>query len=388
MSSGLPILDNIAKYLHGILRPLYDDATRSTTFKEGIDAVFATENFACQNHLRASTYFAVLEVKQLETIFRHSKAIVALQRFLAHHAPSGTTCGLSHQTIVFLVGLVLRTQYFTYNQHLYRQKRGGDCSSLLIRLLADIYLWDWQHELVNILIARYEVFGRYVTDKILKSTGQIGLFSFPFKLISLMFLYRCFNQMFLTWNDSPNQLHALLDTIERQRPDLPFDRSVSCSVHYLDVNIKQVHGRLRTRIQRSNWSEPLTLTFLKALPLQYYETKIRSLLVAAVQASTHLDDFQQECDNLLHMCVLNRMPYNLIDDGLKCLHSELPLWSASASEDQHAYRRFRARLIASTRRRTSSIFINGKRPRSDDLDVHHRHGKKRRLVDRDIDITA
>lgn len=167
MSSGLPVLDNIATFLHRILRPLYDDATRSTTFKEAIDAVFAAENSARQGHLQACTSFAVLEVKQVETLFRHSKAIVALQRFLVHHAPIGTTFGLSHQTIVYLVGLILRTQYFTYNQHLYRQKRGGDCGSLLIRLLADIYLWDWQHELVNILLARYEVFGRYETDEAL-----------------------------------------------------------------------------------------------------------------------------------------------------------------------------------------------------------------------------
>lgn len=196
--------------------------------------------------------------------------------------------------------------------------------------------------------------------------------------------------MFFTWNDSPEQLHALLDTIERQRLDLPFDRSVSCSVQYLNVNIQQVHGRLRTRIQRSHWSEPLTLTFLTTLPLQYYETKVHALLVTAVQSSTHLDDFQQECDNLLHMCVLNRMPYNLIDDSLKCLDPELALWSASASDDQYAYRRFRARLIASQRRRrrTPSILINGKRPWSDELDVHHRHGKRRRPFESDIDTTA
>lgn len=157
---GLPALRAIANYLHELLQPWYDAATRSTTFDKGVDAVQAMEIFAQRGFLRTSTLFVTLEANEVDTIFLHSKALTSLQHFLSKHVPMGATSNLSHATISFLVCLVLRAQYVTYEQHLYRQTKGGDTGSPLIRLLADIYLWDWQEEFLSILNARNEVYGR------------------------------------------------------------------------------------------------------------------------------------------------------------------------------------------------------------------------------------
>lgn len=153
--------------------------------------------------------------------------------------------------------------------------------------------------------------------------------------------------MFLTWNDAPDQCHALLDMIEKKRPDLPIVRSLAYSVHYLNTNLRHIGGRLHTRIERSGLSEPLTIPYPKGLATQHYEKRIRASLIDAVRSCTHVDDFQTECLFFLHASICNRFPLARLASCIYQFLSEFQGLELQIGRNQDAYQCFRQRVMAS-----------------------------------------
>jgi len=155
------LTNNITRYLYGFLQSLYCSVAQSTTFHSGFDAVQAIEAYRKRGRLQASTLFVTIEFEDLDTIFPHIPVIQTFQRFLHDHVSNEQqTVGLSHETIVTLIELVLHTQYFIYDNKLYQQTKGGNTNSPLIKLLTDIYLFYWQQDLLKILHMKKEIFGR------------------------------------------------------------------------------------------------------------------------------------------------------------------------------------------------------------------------------------
>jgi hypothetical protein len=152
----------ISQYLHQYLRLSYCLVAHSTTFTNGIDVVQALEKFTKEGFLKHITQFVTLEIKDFDIIFSHEQIIETLTCFLHDYMPhqSRTTSYLSHKTIIILVRLVLKMQYFMYDNKLYQQTKGGNSDSSLIQLLVNIYLFYWQQDLMQFLRRKKELFGR------------------------------------------------------------------------------------------------------------------------------------------------------------------------------------------------------------------------------------
>jgi hypothetical protein len=90
----------------------------------------------------------------------HMYTIELLERFLNDHVIDKHIQGVSIKTISKLVHLVLRNQFFIYNNTVYCQSKGGQSNLPLTILLANIYVLHWQKELVHILHTKKEIFGR------------------------------------------------------------------------------------------------------------------------------------------------------------------------------------------------------------------------------------
>jgi hypothetical protein len=54
--------------------------------------------------------------------------------------------------------------------------------------------------------------------------------------------------MFLTWNGSKRQFHSHFHGIKTKLSDLPIELSIGKTIHYLDVEILQNNGILRTKV--------------------------------------------------------------------------------------------------------------------------------------------
>ena len=70
--------------------------------------------------------------------------------------------GLTNETIVRLVRLVLKNQYFVYQNQLFRQTMGGGSGSRVTLPLACIYMGHCLPGLITALsINKHELFARY-----------------------------------------------------------------------------------------------------------------------------------------------------------------------------------------------------------------------------------
>lgn len=156
-------LANMTRYLYDLIAPIYYGQTiHQRTLFQGNDAIDAIELYDRQGRLRPTTFFATIKIQNLSTILSTTQTMTVLQDFLNDYSQSGGTAmqGLSVEAILKLVHLVLSHQYFIYQDKLYQQVKGGPSNLPLTHLLADIYLFYWQKQLLSYLDQQKEIFGR------------------------------------------------------------------------------------------------------------------------------------------------------------------------------------------------------------------------------------
>ena len=150
----------IARFRSRLLQPIFDEVARSTTFYQASDAVRAVERYAERHLLKPTTLFATFHVNDVCTLLPHEETTELLDRFLNENTSNGHVQGLSIPTIIELVRVVLKNQVFLFRKRVYRQIKGGIANSPLTTLLANIYMYYWQAELVKSFVDKNEVFGR------------------------------------------------------------------------------------------------------------------------------------------------------------------------------------------------------------------------------------
>ena len=205
----------ISRYLSHVLCSIIDQTIGCKTSVSETGVVLALESYRQQGHLRPTTLFATFNIHPVCTMFPHEMTIDALQALLETHGSEQQTHGLTNETIVRLVRLVLKNQFFLYQNQLYRQTIGGGSGSRVTLPLACIYLFHCLPGLITAL-----------------SNSKHEL------------LARCRDDLFLTWNGSIGQLCSLFDTPIRISP------SMGTTVHFLDVELSHVNGVLHTKLHR------------------------------------------------------------------------------------------------------------------------------------------
>ena len=157
---------NISQFLTRLLQPLYNHVSHSMTFHTGIDVINAIEEYKNKGYFRSNTLFVNLYIRDLPTAIPHEQIIQTLQRFLYEYLFDKQTEAISTPAIVYLVRLFLKNQYMLYEKQLYQYVQGGACNSSLMILLANIYMFYWQQDLLKLLTNSNEIFGRLVILRI------------------------------------------------------------------------------------------------------------------------------------------------------------------------------------------------------------------------------
>jgi len=165
MNSRHSLINKISRFLSRHLQSIYDRVTHSKTFNTSVDVIDAIEEYTKNGLLRLNTRFVTLCINDLATIVSHEQIIATLQRFLHQYIIDGRIVGITIQNIVDLTRLFLENQYLLYDNKLYQQIRGGIYNLPLTTILANIYIYYWQQDLVTILDKKNEVFARYIEKK-------------------------------------------------------------------------------------------------------------------------------------------------------------------------------------------------------------------------------
>ncbi|CAF3782409.1 unnamed protein product [Rotaria sp. Silwood1] len=110
------------------------------------------------------TLFAAVHVNDLCTLIPHEQLTEPLQHFLYDYVPDGQVQGLTVDSIIELVRFVLQNQYFIFDNKICRQIKGCGSGQPFNHLLANIFMFYWQQDLVKTLVHKNEIFDRYLNE--------------------------------------------------------------------------------------------------------------------------------------------------------------------------------------------------------------------------------
>ncbi|CAF1428017.1 unnamed protein product [Adineta steineri] len=301
----------IARFLNILLEPIDRQITRSISFTTPTDAIQAFEKYAQQGFLRSTTLFVTIQIHDFSTIFSHDFMIEALKHFLQNHVPNEQTQGISTTTIVQLVQLILRNQYFLYENKLYQQITGAPSNTQLTQTLANIYLLYLQQDFVSILNNKKEIFGR------------------------------CLNHIIFTWNESKDELQMLLNQniIDHFKTShIRITTDIGHEIHYFDSKITHDEGILQTNVYHKPNIEPYALPFVyDTTQRQDHLFLLRAALIRAILYCSNVDEFENERFYIELSFLINDASLDFIQQTIQNFFSEFRSYGMNMHLDGAIY---------------------------------------------------
>ena len=150
----------ISKFLNALLAPIFLKVVLQATFINGIDVVRQLEKHVADGHLTATTQLITADVTDLYTMISRQGALEALGRFFTKHSLGRKIGTLTIDHIMRMARLILDTNCFAYNDKYYRQVRGGAMGSAFTQISANIYMLEWEQDLIQHQWTKNAIYGR------------------------------------------------------------------------------------------------------------------------------------------------------------------------------------------------------------------------------------
>lgn len=304
----------LAYYLDDLLRPLFESSTQSTLVLNGMDFIGKLAHFD-EYSLLPQTIFATFKVIDVYMRVSHDSIGQALGRFLTHALTGNRLQSLTIETIQELVGLVLRNNLFTYNDHLYRHVRGSPVSLPLTRTLVNIYLHDWQMTFVKHLNLQSDLYLRY------------------------------HDTAFVAWQQPLERLQAVLQELDRKHPDLHIDYTIGTTVHFLGVQVENQLGQLHTRVYRDPNMPRLALPFVIGHPRLLYRQWYQWALTRSARYCTSMEEFDHERIQVEMTLLAQGFSLEFVELGMNTFLKKYFAVDLLTSPDDRHYSALRQRLF-------------------------------------------
>ncbi|CAF4939775.1 unnamed protein product, partial [Rotaria socialis] len=306
----------IARYITPLLWSIFDRATNCIRFSNGaIDVVHAIERYAQNGHLKPSALFVTLNMDNLTTIFSHEQTIAALKSLLSDQLKDQMIQGITVDTMIELVYIVLQNQFCVSNNKLYQQFKGGASGLPLTMLLAYINMFYGQHrDLVASFVEKNELFGRYQ------------------------------DQALLTWHGSEDEFHTLFNTgIDTEHL---MTMSVGSTIHFHDLEIgHNSKGVLESKVYYDRDID--TLPNVSDESIENLPKQLHAVLYRAVRCCSDLEKFRWERSLINVSFLLSGLPPGSIDSIIQNFYVEfgLPTRSFSCVLQDDEYHQLRRNII-------------------------------------------
>lgn len=142
------------------MAPIYLQVAHKTTFTNSLNVIRTLEQYAAKDYLKPTTKFITADVENLYTVIPREGGIHALMRFLEKHSKNNKIGSFTIDMILKMARLILDTNYFVHNEKYYHQQRGGAMGSAFTQVFANIYMLEWEEQLIEHQVSRNEVYGR------------------------------------------------------------------------------------------------------------------------------------------------------------------------------------------------------------------------------------
>ena len=305
----------LSQFLNNLLAPIYLHEARATTFVNSIDVVRRLKKYEADGYMTVKTKFITSDVKNLNTMIPREGALDALARFCIRHAKQGKIGPFTIDHIMKIARLILDTNTFAYNDKYYRQTRGGAMGSAFTQVLANIYIYEWEQDLIAYQAAHNEIFGRYLDDILMTNNGTI------------------------------DEMKQLLEKAGNKDVNIKINYQIDRTVDFLDVSISNEDGRLRTKIYHKPAAEPYILPFTSTHPQHIQRNIPYGAIVRAARICSNLDDFHSEVCHIDVSLLLNGYPPNFIQKQFDRLFRSTPIVSMSDGMDEESYQQLHHRLL-------------------------------------------
>ncbi|CAF1338889.1 unnamed protein product [Adineta steineri] len=330
--SSLSPLMPLSRYLNRLLEPIYyNHIARSTTVYKGADIVKQLENYQQQGYLKSTTLFVTIHFKDLHTSIKHERLLSTLQDFLQDYITDEQRIqGMKIPAILELTRFILQNQYFIYkNDILYRQILGGSTGLYIIDLLINIYLFYWQRCLIINEGNDYEIFGR------------------------------CFNDIFLTWNESEEKLQQLLKLMKIKDTSLQWDFRVQThEIHFLDAQIHYCHRtqHLQTSVYHDWKYEPYILPKLHNAKSLSHANTLHTALIRAILCCSRLEDFDNEKQYIEYSFLFHKFSSDFIQQQMEGFFQLFNASDFSIYHEQTMYDELRRRVRQYDQEKTQETY--------------------------------
>ncbi|CAF1435861.1 unnamed protein product [Rotaria sordida] len=219
----------VSQFLNDLLAPIYLNVAREITFINGIDVIRKLEKYILDGHFQATTKFIIIDVTDLYTMIPREGALHALMRFLEKNSRHGKIGTLSIDAIMRMARLILDTNCFAYNNKYYQQTRGGAMGSAFTQVLANIYMFEWEQDLIKHQTVHKGMYGRYIDD------------------------------IFMITNQTIDEIQTELEKAANKDINIKIHYEIDTSVNFLDVTITNENGQLKTSLYHKPTTEPYIL---------------------------------------------------------------------------------------------------------------------------------
>ncbi|CAF2189948.1 unnamed protein product [Rotaria magnacalcarata] len=273
----------VSKFLNDLLTPIFLKVARETTFINSIDVIRKLEKYVEDGYLQSTTKFITADVTDLYTMIPRQGALEALARFCIRHFKQNRIGTFTIDHIMKMARLILDTNCFAYNDKYYKQIHGGAMGSAFTQVLANIYMLEWEQDLITYQASENEIYGRYIDD------------------------------IFMTTNQNIDEIKEQLEKANRKDVNIKINHGMGASVDFLDVTITNENGKLRTSIYHKPAAEPYILPFTSDHPDHIHRNIPYAALLRAARIWSHVDNFNSECIRIDMSLLLNDYPPSILD---------------------------------------------------------------------------
>ncbi|CAM4983383.1 unnamed protein product, partial [Rotaria socialis] len=281
----------ISKFLDKILRPIFDDKCKDTTIIDGASLITELSKYNKKGLLKPTTLFCTFDIRNLYTMLPQEETLDILMTFLHAHGYRKVK-GISIDTIKRLASIILQDNVFAYGKKIYKQTTGGAMGSSLTLTLANIFMSNWQKNIVEEQIKTGEFYGRYIDD------------------------------IFMTWNRSEEELRKFLDDVNTCHPNIKLDYKIGKSLPFLDVQLTNNNGTLSTSVYHKPAAEPCVTPFTSDHPRHIFSNIIKTFIERATRYSSTFEAFNYERRSIKLMLLYNDYPSTFIENEFHKYFSE------------------------------------------------------------------
>ncbi|CAF3432854.1 unnamed protein product [Rotaria socialis] len=311
----------ISKFLNALLAPVFLTVVRETTFINDIDVIRKLETYVLDGLFQSTTKFIVIDVTDLYTMIPREGAILALLRFLEENSNEGKIGSLRIDSIMKLARLVLDNNCFVYNNKYYKQSRGGAMGSAFTQVLANIYMYYWEQDLIKYTTDHRGIYGRYIDD------------------------------IFMATNQTAIEIEQQLKKMMNKDINIKINYEINTSVNFLDLTITNENGQLKTSIYHKPTTEPYILPFTSDHPRHIHRNIPYAALMRAARLCSNVNDFNSEQIRIDMSLLLNNYPPKLIKRQFHRFFTSNDAMSVWNNLDEALYRRLHQRLLQQPTRR-------------------------------------